>query len=81
MRDQTDSRTLPLPLHPGSKPPGCDRWFPFVVHYGERLIGVYWGPDAKFAASSARMESRSFGPVDLTGKRLVVELHAAGRLA
>lgn len=77
MRDQTDSRTLPLPLPPrvGDKP-----WLPFVVHHGERLIGVFWGADAKEAAGFARMESRSFGPVDLTGKRLTVVAHAAGVL-
>lgn len=73
MRDQLDSRTLPLPLSP--KP-----WLPFVVHRGERLIGVYWGSNAKDAAGFARMEARSFGPVSLDGKRLTVVAHAAGVL-
>jgi len=86
MRDQTDSRTLPLsPGVPGIEvtelfPVQPKPWLPFVVHHGERLIGVYWGADAKEAAAFARMESRSFGPVDLTGKRLTVAAHVAGVL-
>lgn len=48
-------------------------WYPFLIHHGERRIGVYWGPDAKFAARDCRHESKSFGPVDLTGKRLTVQ--------
>jgi len=49
-----------------------EQWFPFVVFHGAVRVGVYWAADAKQAAGFARMESRSFGPVDLTGKRLTV---------
>ena len=76
MRDQTDSRTLPLPL--GRPPyPILDTWRPYVVCHGVRFIGVYWAPDARRAASDARFEAASFGPVSLRGARLTVELHAA----
>jgi hypothetical protein len=49
-----------------------EQWFPFVVFHGPRRLGVYWAANEKDAAAFARMESRSFGPVDLTGKRLTV---------
>jgi hypothetical protein len=75
MRDQTDSRTLSLPLPLAGK-----RSFPFVVHHGQRLIGVYWAPDARRAAADARAEAATFGPVTLGRARLRVELHAAASM-
>lgn len=57
-----------------------DPWFPFVVARGPHTVGVYWARDAKMACDFARGESRSFGPVDLTGKRLTATLHAAAKL-